>query len=264
MSDTSSTAKSRPKENLIANLVCNVFLPGFILTKFSGTGQSAEKAKGLLDGLYAKLAVGPLWALVIALSLPLGYGLWDWMRRREWNIFSTLGIVGTLATGSLGLGTHFGWWKATALWYAIKEAAIPLLIGLSIPLTLSSKTPLVRKLIYNDQVLDTQRIAAALRERNAESSFDALLRGSSILLAISFIISAALNFFLAMWLLKAEPNTEEWNAQLGRMNWLSWPVIVVPSMAMMIWALFRLMNGIQKLTGLKPDDMFHQHAKPKS
>ena len=100
-------------------------------------------------------------------------------------------------------------------------------------------------------------LADALRERDAGPAFEGLLRQASWLLTASFVISAVLNFFLAIWMLKAEPASEEWTRQLGRMNWVSWPVIVVPSMGMMVWALFRLMNGIQRLTGLKAEEMFH-------
>ena len=234
------------KESLLLNLACNVILPGLVLSKLSQPQR-----------------LGPLWALVAALALPLGYGLWDWMKRRQWNMFSTLGIAGTLATGGMSLGTHFGWWQATALWFAIKEAAIPLLIGLSIPLTLRSKTPLVKTLLYNDQLMDTAKVAEELRHRKAEASFERLLREASWLLSLSFFLSSALNFFLAIWLLKAVPNSPEWNEQLGRMNWLSWPVIVIPSTGMMMWALFRLMNGIQRLTGLPQEQLFRgQPPKP--
>lgn len=240
MSSLTATAAPPIRENLLLNLACNVFLPGLILDKLSKADR-----------------LGPLWALVVAIALPLGYGLWDWSRRRQWNFFSTLGIAGTFASGGLGLGTHLGWWKATALWYAIKEASIPALIGLAIPLSLRTRSPLIRSLLYNDQILNTARIADALKVRNAQSAFDRLLVQSSWLLTASFILSAALNFILALWLLKAEPASEEWNQQLGRMSWMSWPIIVVPSMGMMMWALFRLMNGIQKVTGLKTDDIFN-------
>jgi hypothetical protein len=240
MSDTPTPNPPPARENLLLNLAFNVFLPGLILDKLS-----------------RPTLLGPLWALVVAVAMPLGYGLWDWSRRRQWNFFSTLGIVGILATGGMGVGTHLGWWKATALWYAIKEASIPTLIGLAIPLSFLTRSPLIRTMLYNDQVLNTGKVAAALRERGEERAFDRLLVQASWLLTASFVISAALNFFLAVWLLKAEPGSEEWNRQLGRMNWLSWPVIVIPSMGMMIWALFRLMNGIQRLTGLKAEEMFH-------
>jgi hypothetical protein len=249
MSDTVPTSASpagQQRENLWVNLACNALIPGLILNHLSKPGR-----------------LGPLYALLVAIAFPLGYGIWDLVTRRKWNVLSVIGLVGTLATGGLGVGTHFGWWRATGLWYAVKEAVIPLLLGAAIPISMGTRQPLVKTMLYNDQVLDTQRIAGELKARGNETAFENLLRGSSWLLTLSFLISATLNFGLAIWLLKAEPGTEQFNAQLGRMNWLSWPVIVIPSMIIMMWALFRLMNGVERLTGLKVDQILHQPpAKP--
>ena len=40
------------------------------------------------------------------------------------------------------------------------------ILGLAIPLTLCTRQPLVRTLLYNDSVLDTERIHSVLKERN--------------------------------------------------------------------------------------------------
>ena len=51
---------------------------------------------------------------------------------------------------------------------------VPLIIGLAIPLSLRTRQPLVRALLYNDQVLNTGRIQQALDERGNQAGFDAL------------------------------------------------------------------------------------------
>ncbi len=232
MSPTTPSAAPKP-ENIWLNLLCNVILPGFFLSQLSKPDR-----------------LGPVWGLVVSLSLPLGYGVWDLATRRKFNIFSVLGFVSTLATGVLGL------LKTDAYWVAIKEAAIPLLLGLAIPLSLRTPQPLVKTLLFNDQVLDTHRIEQALAERNMAAPFELLLARSSWILAASFLISAVLNFSLARWLLTAVPGSPEFNAQLGKMSWLSWPVIVVPTFGMMLFALFRLMRGVEHLSGLKPEEIF--------
>ncbi len=229
-----SARPSPPRENVWVNLFCNAILPGLLLTKLSKPER-----------------LGPVWALVIAVSIPLVYGIYDLLRRRKWNIFSVLGIVSTLLTGGLGL------MKTDNLWFAVKEAAIPLFLGLAIPVSLRTKQPLVREMLYNDQVLDTHRIGAALAERGSEASFDQELRKASWLLAASFFLSAVLNYFLARWLVTATPGSPEHAAQIGKLNWVSWPVIVLPSMAIMMVALFRLLKGLERLTGLKGEDLFH-------
>src|SRR5688572_19255161 len=199
-----AAAQSR-QENLWLNLLCNAVLPGFLLSYLSKEER-----------------LGPVWGLVVALSVPLGYGIWDLWTWRRLNVISIIGIVSTLLTGVLGL------LKTDGFWIAVKEAAVPTILGLAIPLTLKTRQPLIRTLLYNDQVLDTHRIHAALEQRGHLVAFEKLLRWASWVLAGSFLASAVLNFCLARWLLVAAPGTPQFNDQLGRMNWLSWPVIALP------------------------------------
>lgn len=225
------------QENVLLSLGCNVVAPSLLLTFLS-----------------KEHLLGPVGGLIVALSIPLGYGVWDYVRRKKCNIFSILGLTSVLLTGALGLA------KADAFWIAVKEAAIPLMIGVAIPLSLRTRQPLVRTLLYNDQVLDTARIQTALVARQNQGAFERLLGRSSYILALSFLGSALLNFYLAKWLLQAPPGTSEFNAQLGRMNFLSWPVIVIPMMGVMIYALFTLLKGVESLTGLKGEELFKQKA----
>ena len=228
----------KPRENLWVNLVCNAVLPGLLLTQLSKPER-----------------LGPVWGLIIALAVPLGYGIYDLVRRQTWNALSIIGLVSTLLTGGLGL------MKVNNLWFAVKEAAIPLVLGLAIPLTLKTRQPLVRTMIYNDQVLDTDRIGKLLVERRAIPGFEALLRAASWLLAGAFLFSAILNFLLARWIVTAPPGSAENVAQLGRLNWISYPVIMVPSLVIMMVALFRLLKGLEALTGLSGDELFHPSAR---
>ena len=122
----------RPKsENLLFNLVCNVVIPTVILAGFSG-----EKW------------LGPKWGLVIALGFPLGYGLHDFAARRRWNFISIIGFASVLISGGFGL------MKVGGFWFAVKDAAIPGVIGLAVLASMRAKAPLVNELLYNPQVID--------------------------------------------------------------------------------------------------------------
>ena len=79
---TTETDKPQPRESIMLSLVLNIAIPAVILMKLSGEN-----------------ALGPVWGLVVALVFPLGYGLADFARRREWNIVSILGFVSVLLTG---------------------------------------------------------------------------------------------------------------------------------------------------------------------
>ena len=223
-----------PQENVWINLVCNAVLPGIVLTQLSKPER-----------------LGPKWGLVIALSIPLVYGIYDLVKRRTWNVFSIIGLVGTLITGGLGL------LKIDNFWFAVKAGVVPLVLGLAIPLTLKTRQPLVKSLLYNDQVLNTHRIGLALVERGTVPQFDALLRWASWVMAVTFAASGVINYVLARWLVTATPGTSEQTEQIGKLHWVEWPVITIPMMAVMMFALFRLLKGIEQLTGLKNDDLFH-------
>jgi len=221
------------KENLLINLVFNILIPTLVLSKLSK------------DTL-----LGPVLGLVVALAFPLGYGVWDFLERRKANFISIIGFISVLLTGGLGL-MHVG-----GMGFAIKEAAVPAVIGVAVLLSLKSKTPLVRSMLYNEQVIDVERVDAVLAEKGNRKEFDRLMVEASWLLSISFLVSAALNFGLARYLLKSPAGTAEFNAELGKMHFLSWPVIVIPSMAMMMFALWRLLGGIKKITGLELEQIF--------
>ncbi|MDR2676254.1 MAG: MFS transporter [Opitutaceae bacterium] len=226
------------RENLLLNIICNIAAPSLILIKFS-----------------SERWLGPAWGLGIALAFPTGYGLWDFARRRQANFISIIGFASVLLTGGLGL------MKLDGFWFAVKEAAVPSVIGLSVLLSARTKRPLVKTIIYNDQVLDTPRVDAALAARGRRRDFETLLARSSRALAGTFLVSAILNFALARHLLKSPPGTEAFNAELGRMNVWSWPVIVVPSMVMLMFVLWKLIGGIQRLTGLEQEQIFRGGKK---
>lgn len=220
---------ARP-ENLWVNLLFNIVVPAVILTTMSKPER-----------------LGPVWALIIGCSLPLAYGIYDLIVRRKWNFFSILGLFSILLTGGLGL------LGISPFWFAVKEAAIPLTFGLAVLGSVFTPYPLVRTFLYNDKMIDVARVDAELDARGHHKTFDRLLQTSTYLLASSFLLSAILNFFLARYVIKSPGGTPEFAAELGRMTALSWPVITIPVLVVMVIALWRLIGGIRKLTGLDLD-----------
>jgi hypothetical protein len=218
---------ARKPENIWLNLICNIVLPGFILSKLSPENR-----------------LGPLVALLAGIAIPLIYGIYDLVTRRKWNLFSIVGVISVGLTGGLGL------MKVGALGFAIKEAAVPATFAVAVLATLKTRRPLVRELIFNDSIVDVPKVEAALAARGSRAEFEQLLLSSTWLLAGSFVLSAVLNFVLARIILKSPGGTAAFTAELGRMTWLSWPVIALPSMTVMIFILWRLFRGVHRLTGL--------------
>jgi hypothetical protein len=132
----------------------------------------------------------------------------------------------------------------------VKEAAVPAIIGIAVVLSLRTRFPIVRTFLYNDKIIRVQEVDEALARRGNRAAFDRTLVNASWMLAGSFFVSAVLNFVLAKLIVKSQPGTTAFNEELGRMTALSYPVIVVPSMLIMIAALWYLFNRIQRLTEL--------------
>jgi hypothetical protein len=234
-------AKTKP-ENLLLNLACNVAIPTAIMSWASGPR-----------------ALGPTWGLLVALLFPLAYGIHDFARRRRFNFISAIGFVSVLITGGFGL------LKLDGFWFAVKDGALPALIGVAILASMRAKEPLVMELLYNPQVVDVDRVEAALVERNETEGFRRLLRSASYTIAAAMLISAVLNYLFARAIIKSPPDTEAFNQELAKMHWVSLLGLSLPTMAMLMFALWRLFKGISRLTGLTLDEILRQpEEKPKA
>ncbi|MCX6128360.1 MAG: MFS transporter [Proteobacteria bacterium] len=220
------------QENPLVSLVFNIALPSLILNKLS----SSER-------------LGPVKGMLFALAFPIAYGIWDYLKRRHVSFISGLGFCSILLTGVFTL-VHL-----PVEWIAIKEAAVPSLIAIAILVSMRSDSPLVKKLLYNDAIINVELVESKLQSEHHKAAFEKLLTQASFLLAGSFVVSAGLNFTLAHIILHSPTGSAEFNAELGKMHALSWPVIVVPSMAIMMFALWRLMKGIKDLTGLQTEQV---------
>lgn len=235
-----SAPKTKP-ENLLLNLICNLVVPTSVLIWLSK------------DHL-----LGPLWGLIVALVFPFAYGVYDLATRKKTNFLSIVGFLSVLLSGSLAL------LKADGMWFAIKDAVVPTVIGLTVLASLRAKNPLIRELFYNEQVIDVEKVDAALTQNNSHAEFELALRRASIALALTFIATAPISFALARYVLRSPPGTPAFNAELGRMHWLVLPVIAVPSMAALMIVFSRLIKRLEALTGLTQDEIFRSAEKPKS
>lgn len=222
----------RKKPNPLLEIAITIAIPALVLMKLSSDQQ-----------------LGPLRALLLALAFPLAWGLWDGWKRRRLNWLSVLGVVSTVLTGGIGL------LRLDAQWLAVKEAAVPALIGLAVLGSSWTRQPLIRILVFNADLFNVERVHQALAERGNEQAFEQRLRQGTQLLAGTFAFSAVANYVLARWIVNSPAGTEAFNHELGRLTLLSYPVIALPSMAMMMALMFWLARCARQLTGMTLEDM---------
>lgn len=213
------------KENNFLNILINVIIPTVILVKFSTENY-----------------LGPTLGLFTALAFPIAYGITDYAITRTLNFFSLIGLLSVVLTGGIG------YFQLDPKYLAIKEAGVPLLLGLAI-LAFQKKYPFVQKLL--EEVVDAKLIYKKLEEQNNLDKYKKRMRTGTLLVAASFGLSSILNYALAKLIVKSPPGTEAFNAELGKMTALSYPVIAIPSTIVMVAALVYVLWGAAKLTGLE-------------
>lgn len=196
--------------------------------------------------------LGPVYGLVLGLSIPLLYGLHRFYEERKFGLIPALGIISLMLTGGIGL------LQIDSKYIAIKEAAIPLLLAIGAIVSLRTRYPLVKTFIYNDTILNIQKVDQALIDHQSKGLFEQALKNATYILAASFLLSSALNYALARYVVTSPSGSPEFNDEIGTMALLSYPVITIPSVSVMFYAMFYLFRQIKKLTGLAIEDIIHQ------
>ena len=214
------------------DLSVSIIIPSVILMKFSGD-----------DGLGASAA------LMTALAFPLGWGLFELFRYRKFNFIALLGLVSVLLTGGIGL------LQLDPQWLAVKEAAIPSLIGIAVLISIYTPYPLIRTLLYNPSIIDVEKVQQKLDENGTRTIFEKRLQNATYWLSATFLFSAVMNYVLATTIVKSPAGSAAFNEELGQMTLLSYPVIAIPSTLMMFAIFYFLWRTIQGSTGLTLDEV---------
>lgn len=232
--ETTTSVQSTPthKPRPMIDLLVSILIPSIILMKFSNPEH-----------------LGPSGALVIALAFPLGWGTFELFKYRKFNFIALLGLISVLLTGGIGL------LELGPKWLAVKEAAIPGLIGLVILISAYTPYPLIRTLLFNPRVMNIEKIETKLLELGNQHLFDTRLNNATYLLSSTFLFSAIMNYMLVKWIVLSPAGTPAFNEELGQMTLLSYPVIAIPSTVMMMAILYYLWRTIRTLTGYKLEEI---------
>jgi len=226
----SSSADHKPRP--MVDLLVTIVLPSIILMKFSGADD-----------------LGPTNALIAALALPLGWGLFELIKYRKFNFMALLGLVSVLLTGGIGL------LELDTKWLAVKEAAIPAVIGIAVLVSTFTPYPLIKALILNPNIMDVDKIKQRLEESNGTVAFENRLMKATYFLAGTFAFSAVMNYILAKWIVTSPTGSEAFNEELGQLTLYSYPVIAIPSMIMTMGIFYYLWRTINDLTGLSLEEI---------
>jgi hypothetical protein len=225
----------------MVDLLVSLIIPSLILMKLSGESDLGA------DG-----------ALLLALSFPLLWGSFELIKYRKFNFIALLGLISVLLTGGIGL------LKLDNQWLAIKEATIPGVIGIAVLVSTYTRYPLIRTLLFNKNVLNVDKVHERLEQTGNTQQFETRLLRATYWLSSTFFFSSAMNYILAKWIVVSPAGSEAFNAELGRMNLLSYPMIAIPSMVMLMAIFYYLWRTIHGLTGLKLEEVMANPEQDKT
>jgi hypothetical protein len=259
VTDTITPGKPASKEHPLANILINVLIPVLALSYLS---KDPELQQAI--GKAAKpWHIGPVKALAVALVFPIGYGLWHFAKTRKANFFSALGLVSVLLTGGLTIFL----WNAdgtvkpnAAILFGLKEASIPLILGIAIIGSHYTNSPLLRVFLYNDSIFDIPKIERTVEQNGSQDAYGKVIFQATLLFATSFFLSTAMNFGLALYFLGDLDHTannarELYNARVAKLTGWGFAVIGLPILVFLFFTLRRLLKQLGALTGLSDEQL---------
>lgn len=237
------------QESSLLDIFVNVIAPVLILSHMSKE-----------DGKFWHL--GPIVAMCIALALPLGFGIWHFIKNKTVNLFSFVGLIAILMTGLITI--YLFYYEESrehvAIIFGIKEAVVPLVLGSLFIITHSKKSPLLKTFLYNESLFDVNRIEKTVKEKSEEADYKKLLWQSSLIMFGSFCLSAAANLFLSIYFFQdLEASAENWKVEyneiVGKITGYGFLVIGLPFFFVMAFILYFLMKRLKSITGLSSEEV---------
>lgn len=207
-----------------------------------------------LVALSSDAALGPRGALIAALLPPLVWVGVTWRREGRASPLSVLIAFSVLLSGGIGL------LELDTRWFALKEAAVALLLG---ALTLASAwTPWAVVPAVLSRLLDLERTHAALAKTGGATAFDRVARLATVAMGAISMASAALNFALARALVRSPTGTPAFAEELGWYNLLVLPVVTLPVVFGMGLVFRWALPALEAATGVGLDELLKTSRPP--
>ncbi len=237
----------------LLNVALSILAPVLILEKCSLEGPSFWQ-------------IGTTPALIIALALPITYGIYNFATTRKADALNILGLAGVIFTAVVTLyattGENDSIRPNTPWWYAAKEAFIPMILAVAMLVTARGKGALLRVFLYTDSIFHVERIEAECHAKNLLKEYNFTLWNASCFVAASLVFSSAANFFLSLYFLlpvldyPAAEQGLQYNYALGSITWWGYLIIGIALMMTLAAVLVYLLKSLSRLTGMTRDELF--------
>lgn len=186
----------------------------------------------------------PLLELCIGLAFPLTYGLAQAYFKRTFNPISALSLASILLTAAVGF------FAATRFWFAVKGAAVPLIVSLGIRLQRRRVVELLEVFLAKGTILNKEAMAPTLGDPGKRAQLQAILHGTAAWLSWHFLFNAALNSLWNWVLVTAAPGTTAFNEQYGALLARNLYLVALPCAVSILAIVGLTARRVRLLTGL--------------
>ncbi len=191
--------------------------------------------------------LGPVWGLLVALAFPLGFSAYTAVRSRRVSPIALIVIGSVLLTGGIGL------FELDVRWFAWKEAAVPLIMGLFVLVSTRTPWPAIPALL--DPLLDAEKVQALLEEKGTTDVHEAALVRATFWMGMVLVLSAVGTFVFARFMVTSATGTEAFTSELGSYTGWSLAAVGIPTLVGMGIVLRGLLVGIEDRTGVDVDEL---------
>lgn len=237
----------------LLNVFLSVLAPVLVLDHCSASGDSFWH-------------LGTTWAMVVALSLPIGCGIYSFVTDKKVEILTVFGLLGTILTAVVTVYANTGEGLAirpdTPWWYAAKEALIALLLAGAMLVNTRKEGSMLRAFVYSDAIFDVKNIEKAVDESGNREQYDRTLDCAAYMTAGSLLFSAIANFALALFFLlpvidyPVAEQAEYYNYAVSKMTWMGLLIIGVPLLVTLMMVMRYLSAKLAKVSGLPDEKIF--------
>ena len=247
------TSKNSKPESPIYSLLFNIFIPVLIL-KNGYKWLNSVKDESIVGNLTKEILIyfdKSSLVFGIALIFPVGYFIFDFIRRKNINIVSILGFVNILLTGGIGVfGANLGLSKN---WFILKEGLLPLIIGFSLLILSIYKKEYFNNIFLNEMMFNKDKINHYVGD-SLKAEFDGIIKVTGYYFISGFFVSSVIQFILASMIVVSNPGDPSFNEEVSTMTWVSYIAVLVPTMIILTKGFLDLISGIERLTGLKKEE----------
>lgn len=201
----------------------------------------------VLLGLSSESRLGPAKAMLLALAFPVIFELYSLSKRRKPSMLSVIAIVGILVTGAitlLGLSEN---------WLAVRRSVPYAAIAIALLVSMLMKRSLLDWGLA--QLLNMKLVRAKAEQKGTWQVLQKRIDATGYVL-VAFLTAVGVSaYILTLVVITAPTDTAAFNSEYVRLRVLSLPATTLPLLVGILAILMYLFTSIEKLTGLKAEDL---------